>query len=171
MRVQYLAGLLAAVAILVAGCGSGQTVAVGAPNTGPTTASPGKAALNLPRNPSSTVTIDGQVYICETVTGINNGNCSVEAQQVFDSHKDDIDPYVNSGRLGELSDYRYSIQDAAYVGIGSCAYHMRGQSIEVFIAFLRKEPTFKDVPDEDIRLAGREAQKMLCPAGTGQNTV
>lgn len=118
-----------------------------------------------PVDPETTVTIDGRQWTCEQITASEPQECGELTQQAFDSHKENIDAYVNGGRLGPLNDgSAFSYEDAAFAGLVACAYMMDGGNENDYIDFMMQTEPFKTKLSERVGYlpAWHEAPKSLC---------
>lgn len=118
----------------------------------------------------STVVIQGKEYTCEEITASLPQQCGEYTQQAFDAYKENIDAYVNSGKLGPLNNGGgFTYEDAAFAGLVACAYVLAGEGQETYVEFMLATPPFdeklKDVGGVGVLPAWFEAQKSLCPAG------
>lgn len=115
----------------------------------------------------TTVLIDGKEWTCAQITASTPEKCSPLTQRAFDAYKENIDAYVNSGRLGPLLNNgdKFTYEDAAFAGLVACAYILDGRNQSDYISFMKKTPPFEETSQNRGVMylpAWFEAPKSLC---------
>ncbi|HUF54709.1 MAG TPA: toll/interleukin-1 receptor domain-containing protein, partial [Dehalococcoidia bacterium] len=123
--------------------------------------------------PERTVIINGQGFTCAEVTGVTSPDCGPKSQPVFDEFGQNIDAFVNAGRLGPyFSDAPY--EDVAYAGIIACTFWAEGQDSDgqnphpredeqAYIDYMNEQPDFQHLDFYDLLPVWFQAKYELCP--------
>lgn len=162
---------LASSLLLVAGCSS---------TPAPTPSSSSKSLSDIraeEQPPANDLTVELPIGVmnCMQATAAHQ-DCTGPLKKAFVAYGDNIDTFVNSGKLGMFSNrsgengVRY--EDAVYAGLVACEYQVNGLGRERYLSYIPanlsiSRLTEKAGLDKQAYIpAWKEAQVSLCPDAT-----